>query len=182
MAAKSNSCQRWFIGSLNKTYAIYQEWKAHAIRNTGGKEWRQQLHLSLPKLSSDIEVICVPYILLTVVWNQMVNCPVILSGWIWVYQTLRRNRTPWTHPCLRNSNLCCLATYIHLYSTLHNVQVLNSCWWRSNMQRACCPFYASLLFENVLKKGVWSWTLWIEIYLVAYGFWHEVCCLFAPES
>ena len=29
----------------------------------------------------------------------MVNYPVILSGWIWVYQTLRRNQTPWTHPC-----------------------------------------------------------------------------------
>ena len=42
------------------------------------------------------------------------------------------------------------------------------------MQKACCPFCASLFYENVIKKteGLipWSWTLWIEIYLVAYGF------------
>lgn len=25
-------------------------------------------------------------------WNQMANCLVILSGWIWVYQTWRRNQ------------------------------------------------------------------------------------------
>ena len=54
----------------------------------------------------------------------MVNCPVILSGWICVYQTLRRNRTPCPHPCLLNSYLCCLAIYmIHLHSTLLSFQV-----------------------------------------------------------
>ena len=81
-----------------------------------------------------------------------------------------------------------------LYGDLHSVvlnsaqfsdktniwNMTNSCWWRSNMQNACCPFDASLLFENVLKKRVWSWTLWIEINLVAYRFWHEVCCIYAP--
>ena len=39
-----------------------------------------------------------------------------------------------------------------------------------------------LLYENVLRRRVWSWDLWIEIYLVAYGFWHGVCCLFAPRQ
>ena len=37
---------------------------------------------------------------------------VILSGWLWVYQTQRRNRTSWTHPCLLNSDLCCLASFV----------------------------------------------------------------------
>ena len=55
----------------------YQEWKAHSIRNIGSEAvsnlkamnngLQQQLHLSQPKLSLDIEVICIPYILLTVV-------------------------------------------------------------------------------------------------------------------
>ena len=114
----------------------------------------------------------------------MENCLVNLSGWIWVYQTKRRNRTPWTHSCFLNSDLCCVAIYVHLLSTLLNFQVkkmiwkvTNSCWQRTNMQEAFCPFYASFFYENILKQRVWSLTLWIEIYLVAYGFWHVVCGL-----
>ena len=120
----------------------------------------------------------------------MVNCPVILSGWIWVYQTLRRNRTPWMNASVFTKFESLLSGYLHSFvlnsaqfsglKKLFEMWLLNSCWWKSSMQKACCPCYASLFFENVLKKRVWSWTLWIEIYLVAYGFWHDVCCLIAP--
>jgi len=77
----------------------------------------QQLHLSPLEPSSDMKVICISYILLTVVLCITLEPNAKLSGnFVWLdmgFPTLRRNRTPWTHPCLINSDLSCLVIYIH---------------------------------------------------------------------
>ena len=111
-----------------------------------------------------------------------------LSGnFVWLdmgFPNTEKDSNTLNAPVFTNSNLCCLAIYIHLYSILLNFQVKkiiwnvsNSCWWRTNMQKAFCPFCASLLYENVLKKRVSSWDLWIEIYLVAVFDTECVTCL-----
>ena len=166
-----------------------EEWSSGILKATKNG-LRRQLHLSPHKLSSDIEVICIPYILLTVTAVLCITREPNgkLSGnFVWLDMGL-----PNTEKELNTLNASVFTKFESLLSgylrsfVLNSAQfsfemlVLNSCWWRNNMQKACCPFYASLLFENNLKKGVWSWTLWIEIYLVAYSLWHEVCCLFAP--
>ena len=151
---------------------------------------RTALQRAYPSLHqiNQIKEICIPYILLIVVFCITLEPNGKLSrNFVWLDMGLpdtEKESNTLDASVFTNSDLCCLAIYFHLCSTLRNFQVQkitwyvrNSCWWRSNMQRACCPFYASLLFENLLKKRVWSWTLWIgEIYLVAY----EVCRLFAP--
>ena len=95
------------------------------------EEWTSTTTTSFaPTLSSDIEVICIPYILLKVVLCITLEPNGKLSGnFVWLDMGLPNNEkesnTLNTHPCLLNSNLCCLAIYIHLYSTLLNFQVAN---------------------------------------------------------
>ena len=171
----------WYRGS---TWAT-QEWRSGILKATNNG-LRQQLHLSTLEPSSDITVICISNILQTVVLCIKPNDK--LSGnFVWLDMGLpnieKESNTLNASVFTKFESL--LSGYLRSF-VLNSAQfsfemlVLNSCWWRNNMQKACCPFYASLLFENNLKKGVWSWTLWIEIYLVAYSLWHEVCCLFAP--
>ena len=52
----------------------------------------------------------------------MVNCPVILSGWIGLPDTEKESNTL-DASVFSNSDLCCLAIYFHLCSTLRNFQV-----------------------------------------------------------
>lgn len=114
----------------------------------------------------------------------MANCLVISSGWIWVSQTQRRNRTSHWIRITVVWQFTFICTHLNLQVKKIIWNVTNSCWRRTNTQKACCPFqvYASLFREKVLWIKVRSWTLWIDIDLVEYGIWHGVCCLFAPKQ
>ena len=48
-----------------------------------------------------------------------------------------------------------MAIYIQLYSTLLNFQIkkIFEIWVIHVGEEACCPFYASLLYKNVSRKG-----------------------------
>ena len=85
------------------------------------------MHLSPPKLSADIEVICIPYVLLTVVLCITLEPNGKLSGnFVWLDMDLpntEKESNTLNASVFTEFEFCCLAIYIHLYSTLLNFRV-----------------------------------------------------------
>lgn len=105
-------------------------------------------------------------------WNQMANSLVTLCGWIWVWQTQRRNQTPWMNLCLLKSNLYCLYNTLfkknnknfYLWSTLYSLKVSQELF--ESKLVVYLIFYQSKRF---FRKGFDLKLRW-EIYLgIVYG-------------
>ena len=110
-----------------------------------------------------------------------------MSGWIWVSQTLRRTRIPWTHPCLLiRISVVWLFTFICTqFCSIFRLKKLFEMWVIHVGEELTCrklSFLSILCFVIVRKRSQEKGFIlrFMNRNLFSCGFWHGVCYLFAP--